>query len=522
MPDMTTAQHTPVIGRLAAALVGLLAAASALGAGHLAAGLLNPRSSPYLAVGNTAIDLTPQPVKALAIDLFGTADKLALLIGMGLVIAALAAVAGLLSRRSRTPGTAVIGVFGVVGVVAAVARPNLGPGGLVASAVAAATGVGVFAVLHHVASSRPGGSSRPDDGPVDGARRRFLVSSGAVAAGTGVAAFAGEALASRGRVRASRLAIGPLAPAKPAPAIPPGADFVKAGTPPFVTPNKDFYRIDTALSVPQVPAGEWRLRVHGLVDRELNWTFEDLLSRRLVEKTITMTCVSNPVGGPYISTSTFIGVPIRDVLVEAGVRPGAQQVFSSTAYNSFTAGTPVDALLDPERDALLAVGMNGKPLPAEHGFPVRMVVPGLYGYVSATKWVTDLELTTWDKQTYWEQRGWATRAPIKTQSRIDSPQGFDKVPAGRVTAAGIAWAQTVGIERVEVRVDRGPWREADLAEPVNTDTWRMWRIDLDVAPGGHTIEVRATDRSGYTQTPKRTPVVPDGATGWHSVFFTAE
>lgn len=504
-----------------AGLVGVLAAAAALAAGHLTAGLTAPRSSPYLVVGDAAVDLTPQPVKSLAIALFGTSDKLALLVGMGVVITLLAVAAGLLSRRGPAVGASVIGVFGLVGVTAALARPTLGATGVVAPVVATLVGVGVFLLLHRAARPPAHERDATGDGP-NRTRRRFLASSSGVVVAVGATGITGEMLSSRGRVRASRRAVGPIVPARAAPRIPPDADFARSGTPAFVTPNADFYRIDTALTVPQVPADEWRLRVHGMVDRPLEWTFADLTRRRLVEHTITLTCVSNPVGGNLISTSRFVGVPIREVLREAGVRPGAQQVLSSSAYNAFTAGTPVDALLEPDRNALLAVGMNGEPLPAEHGFPVRMVVPGLYGYVSATKWVTDLELTTWDRQTYWEQRGWATRAPIKPQSRIDRPSSSGRVPAGRMTAAGIAWAQPVGVERVEVRLDRGPWRRAQLAAAVNSHTWRMWRVEFDVPPGGHTLEVRATDRSGRTQTPKRAPVVPDGATGWHSVSFTAD
>lgn len=519
---MLPKQHTSGISVSVAGLVGILATVSALAAGHLVAGLVEPASSPYLAVGNTAIDLTPQPVKSFAIETFGTADKLALLVGMGMVILILAVLAGLLSRRGPVPGVVLIGVFGLVGIASAVAQ-GLGPLGLVAPVVATVVGIGVFVLLHRAAAARAAGRLQDDDAAgsqTDAGRRRFLLSSATVAVATGAAGVGGQVLANGRGVQAARQAVGPLVPARQAPEIPPGADFAKAGTPAFITPNEEFYRIDTALTVPRVRTDDWNLRVHGMVDRELNLSFDDLTRRRLVEKTITMTCVSNPVGGPYISTANFVGIPIRDVLTEAGVRPNAEQVFS-TSVDGFTAGTPVDVLLEADRGALLAVGMNGEPLPAEHGFPVRMVTPGLYGYVSATKWLTDLELTTWHKATYWEQRGWAERAPIKTQSRIDSPRGFQKVPAGRITAAGIAWAQTIGIRRVEVRVDGGPWREAQLADPVDIDTWRMWRIELDLPPGGHTLECRATDRSGYTQTPKRTPVVPDGATGWHSVFFTA-
>ncbi|MDI2028879.1 molybdopterin-dependent oxidoreductase [Saccharopolyspora sp. TS4A08] len=489
------------------ALSGMLAVASALAAGHLLSGLVEQNASPFLAVGNTAIDLTPEPVKALAIRWFGESDKLVLLAGMAVVIGLLAAVAGLVSRSGPAPGAVLIAAFGLLGVVAAAARPDVGVLGMLPSLAATVAGVGAFVALHRSASE-----AEPPAG-----RRRFLLTAGGLAAGSLIGALGGSALAQRpdGRAREA------LARRVPAPQpIPGGADFAANGTPAFRTSNADFYRVDTALAVPRVDPDSWRLRVHGMVDRELALSLDDLLRRPQETRTITMTCVSNEVGGPYTSTADFTGVPIRDVLREAGVRPGAEQVFS-TSIDGYTAGTPVDVLADPDRPALLAYGMNGEPLPAEHGFPVRMVTSGLYGYVSATKWLVDLELTTFDRETYWEQRGWAQRAPIKAQSRIDRPKPFEKVPAGRFTAAGTAWAQPHGIARVEVRVDGGPWRDAQLSTEVSGHTWRMWRAELELPPGGRTVECRATDRAGTTQTPQRVPTVPDGATGWHSIFCTA-
>jgi DMSO/TMAO reductase YedYZ molybdopterin-dependent catalytic subunit len=265
------------------------------------------------------------------------------------------------------------------------------------------------------------------------------------------------------------------------------------------------------------------MRIHGLVERELRLTYDDLLARPLLEQTITMTCVSNEVNGNLISTANFTGVSLRDLLLEAGVAPGAEQLFS-TSIDGWTAGTPTDVLLSPDRGALLAIGMNGEPLPPEHGFPVRMVVPGLYGFVSATKWLADLELTTFDaKQAYWLQRGWAQRAPIKTQSRVDRPRPFETLTPGRdgtVAMAGIAWAQPRGIGKVEVRIDEnGPWRPAQLTPQVNPRTWRMWRIDLALAAGSHYIQCRATDATGATQTARPAPPIPDGAAGWPGIRF---
>ncbi len=310
--------------------------------------------------------------------------------------------------------------------------------------------------------------------------------------------------------------------AEPVPPLPSGADFARQGTPSFLTPNANFYRIDTALVVPQVRAEDWTLRVHGMVDSELSLSYDDIRSRPLVERRVTLCCVSNPVGGPYVSTATFVGVELADLLEEAGVRPGARQLFSTSA-DGWTCGTPVGAALDRERGALLALGMNGEPLPLEHGFPARMVVPGLYGYVSATKWVVDMEVTTWNaRRAYWLERDWAREAPVKTQSRVDRPRESATVGLGTVTAAGVAWAQPTGVEAVRVRLDDGPWREADLAADVSDDTWRMWRIDLEITePGEHRVTCRAVDKSGSAQTGERAPVLPDGATGWHTVAFTA-
>ncbi|MDQ3826280.1 MAG: molybdopterin-dependent oxidoreductase, partial [Actinomycetota bacterium] len=299
----------------------------------------------------------------------------------------------------------------------------------------------------------------------------------------------------------------------PAPALPRGVDLGVRGVTPFVTQNDAFYRVDTALLAPRLRAEDWRLRIHGMVDRETTLSFSDLTSRRLVERPLTMTCVSNEIGGPYISTANFTGVLLADILADVGVQRGADQAFT-TSVDGWTCGTPTAALTDPAGKAMLVIGMNGEPLPIEHGFPVRMVVPGLYGYVSATKWITDLELTTFQaRQAYWLQRGWGRRAPIKTMSRIDSPGPFERVsPDTSIT----------GIDKVEVRIDHGAWRPAELSVEVSVDTWRMFRLQGRWEPGAHVAEVRATDKSGYTQTADRAAPIPDGATGWHSVQFTVQ
>ncbi|MFZ1488904.1 MAG: molybdopterin-dependent oxidoreductase, partial [Ilumatobacteraceae bacterium] len=321
----------------------------------------------------------------------------------------------------------------------------------------------------------------------------------------------------RQRVRAIEAAapdqLPALGPGGAAAEIPNGAGVVP-GTP-YLTPNADFYRIDTAHSFPRVDLDRWTMRVHGLVDEELSLTYADLSRLPQVERVITLCCVSNEVGGPYIGNAVWQGVLLADVLSMAGVRDEAEQVFSRS-LDGWTCGFPVEVALDG-RDNLIALGMNGEPLPLAHGFPARLVVPGLYGYVSATKWLKEIELTTWDAaEGYWVPRGWARDALVKTQSRIDVPRRGERLLAGPTAVAGVAWAQHRGVERVEVRVDGGPWRLARLGTDVTDDSWRQWVLDWEATEGDHLIEVRATDKTGETQTEARSPVAPDGATGWHS------
>ncbi|HEU0088146.1 MAG TPA: molybdopterin-dependent oxidoreductase [Pseudonocardiaceae bacterium] len=501
-----------------AALIGLLSVAVAVGVGHLVAGVVSPTASPLLAVGDSAIDLTPAWLKGFAIRTFGSNDKLVLLIGMGVVVGLFGVLAGLLSRRSSLPGVALLAGLGVLGGIAVQSRPTAGGLAVLVPLVALLAGIGVFLALHRLGVAAP--EPVADPGSPGMSRRRLFAGSAGVAVGAGLAAVGGQVLSARGGVEESRRALGRIVPDVPAPPIPPGADFVADGSPSFITPNRDFYRVDVNLTLPKLRAQDWRLRIHGMVDRELSLDWAELTARRLIERTVTLTCVSNEIGGPYISTANFTGVLLADLLAEAGPAPGADQVLT-TSVDGWTCGTPTETVLEPGREAMLVIGMNGEPLPIEHGFPVRMLVPGLYGFVSATKWLVDLELTTFDaKQAYWLQRDWAQRAPIKTMSRIDHPRSFGTVgPDSPIT--GIAWAQTRGIEQVEVRFDRGAWQPAELATEVNLDTWRMWRLRPGrLAPGLHVAEVRATDKTGYTQTADREPPIPDGATGWHSVRFT--
>jgi DMSO/TMAO reductase YedYZ molybdopterin-dependent catalytic subunit len=512
--------------------MGLASAAVALGVAHLAAGLLGAESSPVIAVGSATIDLAPRWLKTFAIDVFGTADKLALLVGIVTVVAVIAIALGIASMRRPWIGLASLALFGAVGVAAALTRPNAAA--VDALPALAGAGAGAFtltALRRRAVGDRARGALEAPAAPgsdrtsptLDRVERRRFVVAGAWSFGIAAAAGAvGQFLSRRSEAEGSRARV--ALPAgnglEPAPTVPEGVDLDVGGLSPFYTPNHDFYRIDTALLVPTLTAEAWRLRVHGMVERELTLGFEELMSRPLIERDVTLCCVSNEVGGDLIGNARWIGAPLADLLAEAGVDPIASQLVSTSA-DGFTAGTPVSAVTDG-RDAMLAIAMNGEPLPIEHGFPVRMVVPGLYGYVSATKWVVDLELTTFEAfDAYWIRRGWAEQAPIKTQSRIDTPRDGASVEAGDVVIAGVAWAQHVGISAVEVRVDDGAWTPARLSAEDTVDTWRQWKLVARLEAGDHRVEVRATDAEGEAQTAAHAEPFPDGATGLHGISVSA-
>ncbi|MGZ8766428.1 MAG: molybdopterin-dependent oxidoreductase [Acidimicrobiia bacterium] len=503
----------------AGAWLGVASAATALGAAHLVAGLIGrAEASPIAAVGSATIDLVPRWLKDAAVDTFGTADKLVLVSVVTVVLGALAVAVGIASMRRPAVGYSSLVLLAAIGAVAALTRPNAEP----IDALPAVAGAVAGAVTLMLLRRRLLGTSEPAEGATDlspdpVSRRRFLVGAAVACGCAAVAGVTGQFLSRRSEAVASRARVAVPTGVATAPPVPGGADLGVEGLTPFITPNADFYRIDTALIVPTVTAEEWRLRVHGMVERELTLDFEQLTARPLIERDVTLACVSNEIGGDLIGNARWIGAPLADLLAEAGVDPAATQLVS-TSDDGFTAGTPVGAVTDG-RDAMLAVAMNGEPLPIEHGFPVRMVVPGLYGYVSATKWVVDLELTTFEAfDPYWIRRGWAEQAPIKTQSRIDTPRHGASVSAGEVVVAGVAWAQHVGISSVEVRVDDGPWLAADLAEETTIDTWRQWKLVAPLARGARRLQVRATDAEGLTQPEALAEPFPDGATGWHTVL----
>jgi DMSO/TMAO reductase YedYZ molybdopterin-dependent catalytic subunit len=512
-------------GRLAAgALAGLLAAGVALGVAELVAAFVDAKSSPVVAVGSRVIDASPQWLKQFAIEQFGTNDKPVLVGSIFAVLTLLALLTGALAVRRPAVGLAGVAVLGAVGAWAAVNQPTAPPLAFLPSVLGAVAGASALLLLLAPLTD-------PGVDPIEGTdesertgdgfdRRAFLGTGLAALAVAGVAGGAGRlAIAGRSDITASRAAVRLPRATSPARALPADSELNIKGLSRFITPNKDFYRVDIDLVVPQVTTEEWHLRVHGMVDREIELDYGQLLKRDLIERDITLTCVSNEVGGPYIGSARWLGAPLAALLEEAGIQDGADQVRSSSV-DGMSIGTPTAVVMDG-RDAMLAVGMNGQPLPAEHGFPVRMVVPGLYGYVSATKWVVDIELTTFAKaSTYWVDRGWAVKAPIKTMSRIDTPRPSRTVKAGTIAVAGVAWAQHRGIDKVEVRVDGGEWNVARLSGVPSSDTWCQWVWQWDAAPGEHTLEVRATDADGRTQRAKRAMPFPSGATGWPSTVVT--
>jgi DMSO/TMAO reductase YedYZ molybdopterin-dependent catalytic subunit len=505
-----------------AALAGVAAAVVALGVAQLVALALGSAvSAPLVAVGSAVIDAVPEPVKELAIRLFGTNDKLALQIGTLIVLLAFAALVGVLAVRNRAYGLVGVALFGLVGAIAAATRHGAGwtavlPS-LVGALAAAATLLFLLTRLERIPEPARTARSGEDGVP----RRRFLSLTGSSLVAGAIAALGGRWLGNQRNVSAERAALKLPAPASPAAALPAEVNLGVPGLSTFITPNADFYRIDTALVVPQVDPNTWTLRIHGRVRNPMTLTYAQLLARPMIERYITLCCVSNEVGGDLISNARWLGVPVKSLLDEAQPEDGADQVVGRSV-DGFTTGTPTAVLRDG-RDAMLAIAMNGEPLPVEHGFPVRMVVPGLYGYVSATKWLVELELSSFaDFDAYWIPRGWAQQAPIKTESRIDTPRNGDRPRAGHFMVAGVAWAQHRGVNKVELRIDDGPWQTARLSAVPSIDTWRQWTYAWDATPGTHRLTVRATDGAGAVQTEDEEPPAPDGASGWHTIEVTVQ
>jgi DMSO/TMAO reductase YedYZ molybdopterin-dependent catalytic subunit len=532
MVSMSASNPTPAV-RLRYAVSGLLAAAAAMAAGHLVAAFVNPAASPVLAVGSTVIDATPTPVKEWAVQTLGNADKPVLLGSVALVTALAAAAIGLVSRTRPSLANGLLVALAALAGLAAAFRPSALPQDVLPAVVAAVVGLVVLYFLRRAAETASETSAAHDrsraESPLDHTayapgqagstgRRAFVLG----AAGTAVGAVAVGALGQR--IGGTATAPSDLALPKPASSIPPlptGIEGKVKGVSAFRTPTKDFYRVDTALVIPRVDVGKWRLEVDGMVDKPFSLTFEELTAMEVVERDITLNCVSNEVGGPYISSTRWLGVRMRDVLERAGVQSGVDQILSESV-DGMTISTPIEALTDAssvEKEALLAFAMDGQPLPARHGFPVRMVTPGLYGFVGATKWLTKLTATTYAAQkAYWTKRGWLIDGRVKTQARIDTPMGLATYEPGRIPVGGVAWAQGGdGISKVEVRVDDGPWQEATLGPDANTVYWRQWSWVWEAKSGRHDLTVRATNGKGEVQTEQRAEPFPGGASGYHSI-----
>ncbi|TDX76556.1 DMSO/TMAO reductase YedYZ molybdopterin-dependent catalytic subunit [Rathayibacter sp. PhB151] len=497
---------------LFAILTGLVSAAVTLATAELVAVFTGAGGSPLVAVGGFVIDIVPPGVKDTVIALFGTGDKLVLLVSLGIAVALLAVAAGLLEYRKTPLGVLVLAAVAGLGALATVSRE--GASGI--DAAPSVVGMVAGAMVLRAASARlRAWDEEPAQGSTD--RRSFLrlvgiAGAAAVVAGVGARVVTAAASAVTA-VREAVVLPTPAATAAPIPAT--GVLDDIEGISSYVTSNDDFYRIDTALSVPSVDPADWSLKITGMVEEEITLTWDELLALPLEEHLVTLSCVSNEVGGDLIGTALWLGYPIRELLARARPTAGADMVLSRS-IDGFTASSPLEVLTDEGRASLLAVGMNGQPLPVEHGFPVRMVVPGLYGYVSATKWVTELKVTTFeDDVAYWSTRGWTERGPIKVESRIDVPRQGQAVPSGTVAVAGVAWAPHTGISKVEVQIDGGAWQSARLAEAVTADTWIQWVYEWDAIAGDHVVLVRATDSEGLVQTQDEAPPAPDGATGWH-------
>ena len=496
-------------------LIGVLSAGVALGVGEMVAVFYRSAAAPVIAVGNGVIVLTPESWKRPAISSAGTNDKPLLILGILVALAIFGAAIGALALDNIWIGVSGVALLGGFGVFCALIAKGSRASDVVPTIVGTLVSAAVLVLLVRLAERAATTDAASATGPTD--RRTFVMGAVGAAALATIAGFGGRAAQhARFDVSAARRKV-KLPTATGESAAQPAADLGRSKLP-WATPNDDFYRIDTALTVPQVDPHNWRLRIHGMVDREITLTYDELLARPMIDRWITLCCVSNPVGGPLVSNALFRGTKLADLMREAGLSPKADQLLLGS-YDGYTFGAPAAVVMDG-RDALLAVGMNGEALPTEHGFPARTVVPGLYGYVSACKWIVDIKATTFAaEQAYWVQGGWAPQPPIELMSRIDTPKRNSVIPIDKpVAIAGVAWDQHVGVSRVEVQVDDGAWQRAVLAAVPSTDTWRQWYLPWTPdSAGSHTLRVRATDARGRPQSENEHPPFPAGATGLHSI-----
>ncbi len=512
---MISEPTTPIIPVHRAALAGAAAGALALGIAELLAGILPGAASPIVAVGDLVISLQPPGAKQFVVDLFGEADKLVLNLFIAAVAVGAAALGGVLARTRPWVVPLGAGAFGILALFAALRDPLAEPLTTLI-VVGAAVLVAIYATRWLLALAADDGARPAAEMPAWG-RRRFIGTSIAVIGLAVVSGVVGRTLLERGRQNAIAQAGTLPEPTATAPPPPEGAELAVEGITPLVTPNELFYRIDTALLVPRPNIDTWRLRVTGMVESELELTYDELVAMPLVEQYVTIACVSNEVGGNLVGNALWRGVRLKELLGQAGVDPAATQIVGR-AVDGFTAGFPTGYALADDREPLVAVGMNGEPLPVDHGFPARLIVPGLFGYVSATKWLTEIELTTWDGfDAYWVPLGWSKEGPILTQSRIDVPRRGATIPAGMTTIAGVAWAPDRGISAVELNIDDLGWTPATISAPISDATWVQFGLTWEAMPGEHRIRVRATDGDGEVQTDQRSEPAPDGARGHHAI-----
>ncbi|MFV2062140.1 MAG: molybdopterin-dependent oxidoreductase [Chloroflexota bacterium] len=547
----TTSQPTSASGALdsrsadvAAFAAGGLAAALGIAVSEFIAGLLAGAPSLVIAIGDFIIENQPPGGKEIFVDLFGEADKLVLngmIVTGAIIIAGVLGVGGRRDWNIRVVGFVTAGLAGRIGALLRPWTDQL----LAIFTVAASTLAAIGAIRVMLMATNPAwGATEPkvageakaaavaaDDAAAvsespdpaaempDWDRRRFLQIGGRVAVGSVILGVVGRNLL-QNRPGGPAIDVELPVAAGPVPSVPPTASLDVPGITPIVVPNDQFYKIDTALVSPRVNVDTWRLTIKGMVDREVTLTYDELSEMPLFEQYVTIACVSNEVGGRLVGNALWTGADLREVLDMAGVRPDATQI-ASRSVDGWNCGFPTEWAMKPDRKPMIALGMNGSPLPLDHGFPARLIIPGLYGYVSATKWLSEIELTTReDFDGYWIPRGWAKDAPILTQSRIDVPRRGSVVEAGPIAIAGVAWAPDRGVIGVEVRVDEGEWQTAEISEPLNDATWVQWMLAWEGEPGGHRVEVRSIDGTGTVQTEERTRPAPDGARGHHLIDFT--
>jgi DMSO/TMAO reductase YedYZ molybdopterin-dependent catalytic subunit len=494
---------------------GLVAGAAGMLTSYAAAMVLTIREAPVVAIAELVVRETPGPIVAFALKFFGHYNKSLLLGVIAVLSTVLFALVGRWARERWWLPVAVYTLLAVLTAGAIMASSSWTTVDLLPVAIGYVTWLVVLSLLTEPLRR----TADPEDRPSDRGRREFLIRAGAVGAAAAVVGVAGRLLGSgRRHVEETRRLL--RLPVR-APRVPAGSRLDIEGISDWQTPSEEFYQIHTAIVVPAIEPEDWSLRIHGMVEREVVLTYQDLLDRQLTDAWVTLCCVSNPVGGPLVGNAWWSGVRVAELLAEAGVLEGADAVLQ-TSEDGWNCATPLAALTD-DRDAMLAVAMNGSPLPIEHGFPVRTVVPGLYGYVSATKWVVDMEVTRFaDVTAYWTERGWGEQGPVKTASRIDVPRSGSSVTAGSVQVGGVAWHMHTGISTVEVSLDGGPWQPMELGRVPSADTWVQWGGTVEVGPGDHLLRVRATDGDGVVQTPVERDVLPDGATGHDLVDFTAQ